>query len=132
MAHNTTHGAHEDTSSAHNTGQNALTLSLSFLAGAGLLMMITALIIGTINGESAGTSVGLLFVLGIAALISGIGAWLAVARPFEHFDDINVPMDNHPHGHPVEEHGEVHVMEALPASTGTAAQLPEHASGAHH
>lgn len=69
-----------------------LTFGLALTAGAGLILMILALAFGVVQGEAAdGTIIGLTFAAGLALLIVGIGGWVAVVQPFEHFDDINVP-----------------------------------------
>ncbi|MBK8026471.1 MAG: hypothetical protein IPK19_35060 [Chloroflexi bacterium] len=110
---------------------------LALTAGAGLVLMLTALGLGVANAEIAnGGLIGFLFVAGLLLLITGIGIWTAVVRPFDHFDDINQPKDTgHGHGHdaPVPaseelllpegmqgslEAGEAH--SALPAGTGHA------------
>lgn len=87
----------------HDTGNNALTLGFAFLAGLGALLIIGAAIIGVVQGAAADDSaIGLLFAVGLLSFVSGLGAWLAVKRPWESFDDINVP--NY-HGH---HHGDEH------------------------
>lgn len=90
----------------HDIGLNRLTLSLAMVAGGGVVLMMVALAIGVINGESAGNAVGLLFGIGLLALIVGAAAWVGVVQPHKHFDDINVPAaDDHGHGHEHDEHG---------------------------
>lgn len=128
----------EETENAHDSGNNAVTLTFAFIAGGGILLMLAALVIGVID-ENAGGAVGLLFVLGIAGMITGIIAWMSVTQPFKNFDDINQPMyhgHHHPEEHPVEEPGEVNVVEpVLPGSTGTGASghaLPDRTSVVHH
>ena len=93
--------ATETNSPAHNTGNNSLTLSLSLLGGLGMTLMILGASIGVIGGENAdSTLVGIFVLSGFLMFVSGIGAWLAVVRPWEHFDNINEP---HYHGHHHEE-----------------------------
>jgi ABC-type nickel/cobalt efflux system permease component RcnA len=82
---------------SHDTGQNSLTLGLSLLAGTGLTVMMIALALGVVGVNS--DSVGLAFLAGTTALIVGVGAWLGVVRPWEHFDDINIPAEDEHHGH---------------------------------
>ncbi|MGQ9889252.1 MAG: hypothetical protein ACUVSX_12290 [Aggregatilineales bacterium] len=78
---------------------SSLMTGLAFIAGAGLAMMVVTAAVGVIQGENASAeALGLLFALGVVFLIGGVGAWLAVERPFAHFDDINVPApDEHHH-----------------------------------
>lgn len=77
---------------AYDTHQNALTLGLAMLAGTGLILMISAGGLGVIEGAEADMDIiGLLFTGGLALFISGIVAWAGVVRPWENFDDINVP-----------------------------------------
>ena len=88
---------------------NPLLFGLSLLAGAGLITMILSLAYGVIAGADANiNSIGSFFVLGLVLLITGVLGWVAVVRPFENFDDINIPMDT---GHGHEEHP------ALPETT---------------
>ncbi len=67
-------------------------LLLALTAGAGLILMMLALAIGVVQGEAADAStIGLTFAGGLALLVLGIGGWLALVKPFQHFDDINEP-----------------------------------------
>lgn len=78
---------------------NLLTFGLAMTAGLGVILMIIALAIGVTQGESAdGSLISFTLVLGLTLLIGGIIGWLIVVRPFDHFDDINVPKDTG-HGH---------------------------------
>jgi hypothetical protein len=92
---------------SHDIGLNATTLSFSLLAGLGIVLMILALAIGVITGNSADTTaaasnsstITILFIAGLLALIAGAAAWIGVTQPFRNFDDINVPADDVAHGH---------------------------------
>ena len=65
---------------------------LSLTAGAGLILMILALAFGVVQGAAANsTAIGVTFAGGLGLLLIGVIGWLATVRPFEHFDDINVP-----------------------------------------
>ncbi len=80
-----------------NQPSRTVLAGLAFIAGAGLTLMIIAGGIGVVGGEAADSaSLSLLFILGVAMLISGSVAWFAIVRPDTHFDNINVPMY---HGH---------------------------------
>jgi hypothetical protein len=133
MAHDT----HEESPGmTHDIGNNAITLTFAFVAGGGILLMLTALVVGVID-PNAGGVIGLLFVLGVAGMLSGIIAWIATVRPFTHFDDINIPLyHGHVHEHPDEEPGEVNVHEPiLPESTGTGASvhaIPDRTTTVNH
>ena len=81
--------------SSENNPPNALKLGLSFVAGTGLFLMVTAAAVGVIGGVED-SALGLLFATGAAMLITGILVWFAVVRPDVTFDDINEP---HYHGH---------------------------------
>jgi ABC-type nickel/cobalt efflux system permease component RcnA len=77
-----------------------LTFGLSLTAGGGVILMILALAIGVIQGEAAdGRLLSMMFAVGVALFIFGLGGWLAVKRPFTHFDDINKPIEDDHHGH---------------------------------
>jgi hypothetical protein len=79
----------------HDIGLTPVTAWLAGLAGTGMTLMIVAAGIGVITGQG----VGLLFGLGTIMLVTGIIAYVAVERPFEHFDDINQPIDGSGHAH---------------------------------
>lgn len=75
----------------------SVALGLAFVAGLGLTLMSVAAGIGVIAGASADSAgLGLMFLIGVALLATGIIVWFAVVRPDVHFDDINQPMY---HGH---------------------------------
>lgn len=80
---------------------NPLNFGMSMVAGLGVVVMIIALGVGVVGGENTDTRfVGVVFAAGLLMLISGVVAWLAVTRPFERFDDIDVPKyTGHAHGH---------------------------------
>ena len=71
------------------------------LGGLGMALMMTAAMIGVVQGaqlDAAAThSLGLLLVCGLALLLLAIGFWLGWTRPFERFDDINVPAETEHH-----------------------------------
>lgn len=82
----------------------SLQIGLSMLGGLGITIMIVAGAIGAIAGANADAAqIGFLLILGAAMLISAIVAWAAIVRPFENFDDINVPLY---HGHHEEHHAD--------------------------
>jgi hypothetical protein len=93
---------------------NPLLFGLSLLCGGGLVLMILVLGYGVVLGSAADNApLGLLFWLGLALFLCGAIGWALVVRPFDHYDDINVPLDDgHGHGH--EPHADDH---ALPATT---------------
>jgi amino acid transporter len=78
---------------------NPLTFGLAMTAGIGLVLMIVALGIGVI-GQPDANAIGVLFALGLVLFLLGVGAWVGVTKPYQHFDDINQPKDSgHGHGH---------------------------------
>ncbi len=84
------------------TGQNSLTISLSGIAGLGVILMVFAAMIGVIEGTSAdNTLIGSLFGAGALFLVFGAVGWGGVVRPWENFDDINEPRY---HGHHHDDH----------------------------
>jgi hypothetical protein len=98
-----------------------LVIGLALVAGLGMTLMVIALAIGVVEGSNAdGSSITILFAAGLALLVSGIIAWVAVVQPEKHFDDITVPAPAEPHGHEHHEHthGEEHVEEQKLAPTG--------------
>lgn len=104
---------------------NPLTFGMALTGGIGLVLMMVALGMGVVQGEGSSTeTVGLLFLGGLALLIIGVGAWIAVTRPFAHFDDITQPKDTG-HGHESHDH---HEPEAL--AEGEKPALP--AGESHH
>jgi hypothetical protein len=84
----------------HSKLSNPVTLGLALAAGGGLILMITALAIGVSQADNAnGTSISTMLILGLALFIFGLVGWVAVVRPYEHFDDINVPKYTGHHDH---------------------------------
>lgn len=71
--------------------------SLAMVGGVGMTLMILGASVGVIYGDSldaeATHSLGLMIVIGLLLLVLAIGFWLGWARPFERFDDINVPAE---------------------------------------
>lgn len=74
---------------------------LAMVGGLGIFFMIIGATIGVIGGaelDAATTNlIGLAIVTGLLLLITAIGFWIGLVRPFERFDDINVPLEPEPH-----------------------------------
>ncbi len=74
---------------------------LAMVGGLGMVMMMTAAMLGVIYGAALSAesthSLGLLLVCGLILLILAIGFWLGWVRPFERFDDINIPAEPEHH-----------------------------------
>lgn len=74
---------------------------LAMVGGAGITLLILGASIGVIYGanlEAESThSLGLMLVVGFFLLILAIGFWLGWVRPFERFDDINMPAEPERH-----------------------------------
>lgn len=102
----------------HDIGLTPVTAWLAGLAGTGMTLMIVAAAIGVVTEQN----VSLLFALGLIMLVSGIIAYLAVERPFEHFDNINLPLDAS--GHVVAVEPDSHVEESHAEES--------HSAPAHH
>ncbi|MCY3782106.1 MAG: hypothetical protein OXG78_17460 [Chloroflexi bacterium] len=68
---------------------------LAMVGGVGMTLMILGASVGVIYGAAldaqATHSLGLTIVMGLLLLVLAIGFWLGWVRPFERFDDINVP-----------------------------------------
>jgi len=113
----------------NNPTSPALIFGLAMVAGGGLTAMIVALGIGVIRGaEADSTVIGSVFIAGLLLLALGIGAWVGLVRPFDHFDDINVGTYT---GHEGHGHEPTHTEELLlpegveaPAHDAHAAALP--------
>ncbi|MFC1960489.1 hypothetical protein ACFLYO_07255 [Chloroflexota bacterium] len=74
--------------------------AFAFLMGFGLMLMILALGFGAaLGGAVSATVVGTIFALGVVAFVIGLVMWLGILRPWQQFDDINVPLDVAPHDH---------------------------------
>ncbi|MCU0475371.1 MAG: hypothetical protein MUC99_04530 [Anaerolineae bacterium] len=118
------HHEEENPGISHDIGLTPVTLGLAVLAGSGMTLMIVAGGVGVITGGN----VGLWFIIGALALIGGGVAWVAIERPFTHFDDINKPLDGgHGHAHAADEHAD----DAHDAH-GHAKPEASHGHGAHH
>ena len=88
--------------SANVTQPSRLTLyGLAMVGGLGLTMMMLGASIGVIYGTAldgeATHSLGLMIVGGLLLLILAIAFWLGWVRPFERFDDINIPAEPEHH-----------------------------------
>jgi hypothetical protein len=106
---------------------NMLTFGLALAAGIGLILMMLALAVGVIQGETAdANALGLLIVGGLILFIAGVAGWIGVVQPQRHFDDINIPKYTGHHGH---EHpdAEVHATEPdVVARDAAVATEPHH------
>jgi hypothetical protein len=96
-----------------------LTFGLALTAGLGVIVMISALAVGVVQGASADSRViGFTLVTGFTLLILGFVGWLVIVRPFDYFDDINVPKDTghgeHETAIVVQEADAEHAIEATP------------------
>lgn len=122
--------ATETNTPVHDTGNNNVTLGFALLGGLGITLMIIGASIGVIGKENAdNTLVGLFILSGFLMLATGIGAWLAVVRPWEHFDDINQPLY---HGHHHEAHHHEPSDELLTLDSGASVNaLPETTEAMH-
>ncbi len=74
---------------------------LAMVGGAGMTLLILGASLGVIFGAGLDAqsthTLGLLLVIGLFLLILAIGFWLGWVRPFERFDDINVPAEPEHH-----------------------------------
>ena len=74
---------------------------LAMVGGVGITFMILGASVGVIYGAALDAetthSLGLLIVLGLLLLVLAIGFWLGWVRPFERFDDINIPAEPEHH-----------------------------------
>lgn len=91
-----------DERSDNVTRPSKLTLyGLAMVGGVGMTLMMLGASIGVIYGAAldgeATHSLGLMIVAGLLLLIVAIGFWLGWVRPFERFDDINIPAEPEHH-----------------------------------
>ena len=74
---------------------------LAMVGGVGLTLLILGASLGVIYGGALDAetthSIGLALVLGLLLLVLAIGFWLGWARPFQRFDDINLPAEPEHH-----------------------------------
>ena len=74
---------------------------LAMVGGLGMTLMMLGASIGVIYGAALDAetthSLGLMIVAGLLLMILAIGFWLGWARPFERFDDINIPAEPEHH-----------------------------------
>lgn len=91
---------HNEESNSEQPSQLTL-INLSMVGGLGITLMIIAATIGVIWGanldEQATNLIGLAVVAGLLLLIVSVGFWAGMVRPFEDFDDINVPAEPEHH-----------------------------------
>ncbi len=124
---------------SHDIGLTPTTLGFSFLAGLGIVLMIIALGVGVIGGNTEAaannsTIISLLFVAGLLFFIAGAVAWVGVTQPFRNFDNINIPADDPGHGH--DDHSDEHALAlsdehgiSIPATSGQALVQSHDAAG---
>ncbi|MEP7290468.1 MAG: hypothetical protein ABI835_01740 [Chloroflexota bacterium] len=94
--------------------RNPTSFGLALTAGAGLILMILALGFGVIQSDANGTVIGVTFAGGLLLMVVGIVAWLAMTKPFTHFDDINQPKyTGHHDEHHANAHEEAHEEQAI-------------------
>jgi hypothetical protein len=92
-----------------------LPLGLALIAGTGFIVMTGAIAVGAQEGAAANTgTISVAFGLGLTLFLFGLGAWLAAVRPWEHFDDINVPAVDDHHGHTAHD---AHAITVAPESS---------------
>lgn len=99
----------------HDPTRNPQTFGLALTAGVGLVIMIIAAGFGVLQADANTSVIAVTFVGGLLLLIFGIVGWLVVAKPFAHFDDINVPQytghhDEHHDAHGDEHHDELAII----------------------
>jgi ABC-type nickel/cobalt efflux system permease component RcnA len=82
---------------------------LSLSAGFGLILIIVALAVSVVSGESAAYLVSLALVVGLVLMFIGIAGWMILVQPWRRFDDINQPLDDG-HGHGSEPHADDHAI----------------------
>ncbi len=74
---------------------------LAMVGGAGMTLLVLGASIGVIHGAALDAesthSLGLALLIGLLLLILAIAFWLGWVRPFERFDDINVPAELEQH-----------------------------------
>ena len=74
---------------------------LAMVGGLGITLMIVATMVGVIFGldldADSTHTLGLMLVSGLILLAIATGFWLGWVRPFERFDDINVPAEPEHH-----------------------------------
>ena len=71
------------------------------VGGLGMTLMLLGASVGVIYGAALSAaethSLGMMIIVGGLLLALAIGLWLGWVRPFERFDDINVPAEAEPH-----------------------------------
>ena len=97
-------GSNRVTDDQNGGGQQPSRLTqygLAMVGGGGMTLLILGASIGVIYGANLDAesthSLGLMLVVGFFLLILAIGFWLGWVRPFERFDDINVPAEPEHH-----------------------------------
>ncbi|MXV92944.1 MAG: hypothetical protein F4Z94_05810 [Chloroflexi bacterium] len=75
--------------------------ALAMVGGLGMTLMIASASIGVVFGADldaeATHGLGLLLVAGLFLMVLAIGFWLGWVRPFQRFDDINIPAEAEHH-----------------------------------
>lgn len=85
-------------------------IGLAFLGGSGIIAITIALGIGVVVPSIDGGVIGLIVTLGFGLMAMGIGGWVFATKPYQNFDDINVPMY---HGHHHDDDHDEHPTESV-------------------
>lgn len=88
---------HENQATKQEPSEGTL-MGLAMIGGLGITLMVLAAGIGVVLPNADSGLAGLVTLVGLGLLITGVGGWVIVVRPYENFDDITIPApDEHHH-----------------------------------
>lgn len=84
-----------------NPTRHPQTFGLALIGGLGIVLMIIALGVGVLQAGADTRVAAVTMVAGVLLLVFSVVGWVVLTKPFQNFDDINVPKYT---GHHHDEH----------------------------
>jgi hypothetical protein len=92
-----------------NPTRHPQTFGLALTGGLGIVLIIIALGVGVLQAGADTSVVAVTLVAGLLLLAFSIIGWVVLTKPFQNFDDINVPKyTGHHHEEHHDDHGDEH------------------------
>lgn len=76
-----------------------LITGLAMVGGLGMTLAVVGAAVGVSDPGADSQAIGALILGGIVMTLGAIVAWVLIAEPHKHFDDITQPLEDDHHGH---------------------------------
>jgi hypothetical protein len=93
-----------ETQETKEESREGVLTGIALIGGLGITMMVLAAGIGVVLPDADSAFAGLITLIGLGLLVTSIGGWVILVRPYENFDDISIPLDEGHHHGEEEEH----------------------------